>query len=325
MSGMKRLWLRRIVILVGVTLFLAPVVSFAVSAFFWSQRADYGWAPPVAQPTFADPHPRVVVDQAHGNASTIEFAGRYWPFALLLRADGFDVRKGKTRFFPGSLEGVDVLVIANASGADKRQAFGVNLPDFRRKDPDRSAAAFTPEEVEMVRDWVHSGGSLLLIADHAPFGAASAGMGEAFGVTMYRGFVEVPGEVSDPLLFSRENGRLGDHPILRGADSGSAVTRVMTFTGQSLDGPADASVLLRLPETAIEYLPTGRENQYDSVAAGSAQGLAFEFGRGRVVVLGEAAMLTAQVSNRQPFGMNSPGNDNALFALNVMHWLAREL
>ncbi|HSQ59439.1 MAG TPA: DUF4350 domain-containing protein, partial [Acidobacteriota bacterium] len=59
--------------------------------------------------------------------------------------------------------------------------------------------------------------------------------------------------------------------------------------------------------------------------AGSAQGLALEHGRGRVVVLGEAAMLTAQVSRRKPFGMNLPDNDNARFALHVMRWLSGKL
>jgi hypothetical protein len=66
----------------------------------------------------------------------------------------------------------------------------------------------------------------------------------------------------------------------------------------------------------------------DSLAAqpaGQAQGLAFEWGRGRVVVLGEAAMLTAQTHKGIPFGMNTPGNDNRQFALNTMHWLSRKL
>ena len=42
------------------------------------------------------------------------------------------------------------------------------------------------------------------------------------------------------------------------------------------------------------------------------------FGNGRVVVFGEAAMLTAQNIN---FGMNYPGTDDRQLTLNVMHWL----
>ncbi len=52
-----------------------------------------------------------------------------------------------------------------------------------------------------------------------------------------------------------------------------------------------------------------------------------EFGKGRVVVLGEAAMLTARLHrfDGSPIGMNTPGYDNRQFALNVMHWLTRRL
>jgi hypothetical protein len=54
-----------------------------------------------------------------------------------------------------------------------------------------------------------------------------------------------------------------------------------------------------------------------------------EFGRGRVIVLGEAAMLSAQLGispNRtEKMGMNVPGTDNRQFALNIMHWLSRLL
>jgi hypothetical protein len=55
-----------------------------------------------------------------------------------------------------------------------------------------------------------------------------------------------------------------------------------------------------------------------------SQGIAFRFGKGKVVVVGEAAMFTAQVtgSNKLKFGMNREGNDDKQLALNVMHWLS---
>ena len=66
-----------------------------------------------------------------------------------------------------------------------------------------------------------------------------------------------------------------------------------------------------------------------SVAVGGrAQGAALTFGQGRVVVLGEAGMLSAQVAtvNDPPrttrFGMNVPGYDNRQFLLNILHWLS---
>jgi hypothetical protein len=144
----------------------------------------------------------------------------------------------------------------------------------------------------------------------------------AFGVRMNKGFVEVPGETSDPLVFSRENGRLGTHPILAGAGTRQEVRRVTTYTGQSLDGPPDATILLRLPDTAEEAVPSG--NSLTTVKSGRAKVLRW-FGRGRIVVLGEGAMVTAQVAELVPFGMNTADNDNRQFVLNLMHWLSRSL
>jgi hypothetical protein len=315
--------LKKIVAIIGacITALIVAVLALLLgSAFFQAQRADYGWSPRIATPSFTATHPVVLIDEGHHNASSAGLAGRYWPFARLLRADGYSVRRGMRDFTRAYLDGVEVLVIANASGTAKPQVFGMNIPihtDGRK----RSDPAFNSGEIQVVRSWVEQGGSLLLIADHAPFGEATAGLASAFGVTMHKGFTEVPGELSDPLLFSKQNGRLGgDHPILRGGRDGASISRVMTYTGQSLDGPPDAAVLLRLPPTAVEYVPDG-----DSLVtrpAGAAQGLAFEYGKGRVVVLGEAAMVTAQVNRRIRYGMNTPDNENKQFVINTMRWLA---
>jgi hypothetical protein len=92
-------------------------------------------------------------------------------------------------------------------------------------------------------------------------------------------------------------------------------------------------VLLRLSDTA-EDLMVGLGEAGPDVpaekrlpAAGRAQGLAFEVGKGRVVVMAEAAMMSAQVAGpkRAPMGMNVPGTDDRQFAINVVRWLARAL
>jgi hypothetical protein len=81
---------------------------------------------------------------------------------------------------------------------------------------------------------------------------------------------------------------------------------------------------LPLADTAIDRVPPDRKLVS---AKGRAQGVALRLGKGRVVVLGEAAMLSAQLGLEQgkadrPFGMNFPGTDNRQLALNVMHWLS---
>ncbi|HEY3700934.1 MAG TPA: hypothetical protein VGL32_01630, partial [Acidimicrobiales bacterium] len=162
---------------------------------------------------------------------------------------------------------------------------------------------------------------LLLITDHAPFGSAAESLSKRFGVDMSKGYTSDPpnseGDATS-LVFTRKNKLLGDHPITRGRDDAERVNRVQTFTGQSLKGPAGSVAILRLGDTATDEGADGRPVS----AAGRAQGVAFAFGEGRVVVMGEAAELSAQLIGSEKFGMNVPGLDNRQLALNIMHWLS---
>ena len=82
---------------------------------------------------------------------------------------------------------------------------------------------------------------------------------------------------------------------------------------------------MKLADTAQDRMP-GPDSKPVS-AAGRAQGMAMNFGKGRVVFLGEAAMLSAQLAGPQQrkMGMNYPGSDNRQLALNIVHWLSRLL
>ena len=154
--------------------------------------------------------------------------------------------------------------------------------------------------------------------------------------------------------------------------SDERVSRVLTFTGQSLSVPPGATALWTLSPTAMDGAPQTRAQAQaleervarlrDSVraaraaaplaqdtaialrlgprdqpatrqltsAAGRAQGISLEAGKGRVVILGEAACLSAQIiaipgMPPRKMGMNVPGTDNQKFGLNVMRWLSRLL
>ncbi len=138
---------------------------------------------------------------------------------------------------------------------------------------------------------------------------------------MSKGFTSDPnnsegGETS--LVFTRNNHLLGDHPITSGRDDSEKVNRIQTFTGQSLKGPDGSVAILRLGDTAVD----AGDNGSPVSAKGRAQGIAFPFGKGRVVVMGEAAELSAQLIGNERFGMNVPGLDNRQMALNIMHWLS---
>ena len=273
-----------------------------------AQQADPNFDARVSNPAYTSRHPKVLFDEAHNNVHTS--SGLYKPFVDLITNDGYVVVANKQKFQPSTLEGHDVLVIVNAAG-----------PRGQRGNP-----AFTDEESDAVRDWVRTGGSLLFIADHAPMGAAAEVLAKRFGVDMSKGYTDDPSsqdrELGD-ILFSRDNKLLADHAITRGGDPRARINRVVTFTGQSLSGPKDSVAFLKLPGTAVDTFPPSKTTVS---AAGRAQGVAMKFGKGRVIVLGEAGMLSAQVDSKgRAFGMNYPNTDNRQLALNTMHWLSRLL
>jgi hypothetical protein len=283
-----------------------------------SAGADPDFHPTVERPAFTGEHPLLMIDEAHLNHHTAD--GRYKPFADLATRDGFAVVPGTGKLDRTALERVRILVVANADG-----------------DPEGSPA-FSEAECEAVFQWVQGGGALLLIADHAPFGSAAQPLARRFGVEMGNGFVNDP-EHSPPgqtrfLNFSRDSGLLGDHPITRGRDERERVSTVMTFAGQSLSIPPGATSLLTLGATAVEGPDRDFPSPKNLPVAGRSQGLALTAGKGRVVILGEAGMFSAQVlttreEGKPPslfrFGMNVPGTDDVQFALNVLRWLAGAL
>ena len=276
------------------------------------QMADDEFNTTVANPAYKQNGPRVMFDEAHHNFHTTD--GRYKPFVDLLSNDGYRIVRNRQPFTKTLLSSFKVLVIANALGAEEMDDTGAE------------ASAFTEEEIVTVHDWVKNGGALLLIADHAPFGGAAAALGQKFGIDMSKGFTYDPANSVENspsvLIFSRENKLLQSHPIVEGRDETERVNRVQSFTGQSLKGPDDSVALLKLADTAKDT--PNRDADSSVSAAGRAQAIALKFGKGRVVVQGEAAMLSAQVTgaNKQKMGMNVPGTDNRQYALNLMHWLS---
>jgi hypothetical protein len=297
-------------------------------------ESDPAFHSSVARPEYTRVHPRVVIDQAHHNYHTME--GRYLPFAELLTSDGYEVLPGNIEFNASEFSSVSVLVIANARGGA--------TPD------DAAKPAFSASECDAVEGWVRNGGALLLIADHTPFGSAAHDLALRFGVDMGRGYVFDPQHADgNPtfLVFSADNGLLGNHAVLRGHSESEQVHRIVAFTGQSLSIPTGATALMRLAPSAFEVdsfsegaailssssnghdLKTARDLHFRS-DVGRAQGVALAFGRGRLVVVGEAALFSAQILRAQGepdfrFGMNTPGNDDKQFVLNTLHWLSGSL
>jgi hypothetical protein len=288
----------------------APAWSAAVA----DNNADVAVAAPAYPKGMG---PIVAIDGGHQNFHTIE--RRYAPFANLLSNDGFRVTPLTGTFTPEALAGVSILVIANALNP-------VNVDKWTLPTP----SAFTPGEIETVKAFVENGGSLLLIADHMPFGGAAADLAKAFDVTFFNGFAFFVPEPEAPDFFALADGSLGQDRILLGRLPTTNVSRVATFTGTAFRAPDKARPLLTLsndylmvtPQTAWQFLPETPRLP----AGGMLQGAALSYGKGRLAVFGEAAMFTAQVEENDPkirTGFSAAGADqNKQFALNVTHWLA---
>lgn len=309
---------KRSLAVIVVVILVAALVFEIRTRMHAAQAPDPNFDARVEHP--AASHQLILFDAAHHNFHTA--TGNYKPYADLLRNDGFTIEENKEPFTRASLARARVLVIANALGTKGVIAMLANLAGMHSA-LHWNMPAFTPDECDAVQRWVREGGSLLLVSDHAPTGNAARELSRRFGVDMSNWFTEDE-KHCDPratgfIVYSRENGLLRDHAVTQG------VNEVVTFTGQSLSVPPGATPFLVLAPSAREYPQRNSKESEGRSAAGRTQGVALEYGRGRVVILGEAAMLSAQVfaGGSLRLGMDYPGCDNRRLALNVAHWLAR--
>lgn len=259
--------------------------------------------------------PVVALDAAHNNFHTAD--GRYAPFAEVLRNDGYRVQPLNVGITPSALAPVRVLVISNALAKE-------NVTQWRLPTP----SAFTEPEVQDLREWVRQGGSLFLIVDHMPFPGAMGSVASAFGFQFDNSLAtpETPGMER----FSLANGGLLDDEIVRGDPAGVPVTEVRTFGGSSFRAPPGATPLMRLGPGWTIIFPkvwgqiTATTQKRPSTGA-DLRAAALKFGRGRVVVVSEAAAFSAQVAHIGPVGFGAEhASQNKQFLLNVMHWLSSD-
>ncbi len=287
--------------------------AFSISASA-QHLPDLEFKAVVERPAYPKSSPRIMFDEAHNNFHTS--TGRYKPFSDLLMADGYRLVINRQPFTKKLLDSFKLLIIANALADDIDE-------------PDAENPAFSDEECVVIKEWVHDGGSLLLIADPGPFGKSAANLAKQFGVEMEALTIEDTSNSAEQyrsslIVYSRENNGLVDHPITAGRDTTEKIGRVIVFGGQSLNGPKESVSFLKLADSA-RNLTHGANGESPAASRGVSQGLALRFGGGRVVVLAEADMLSAlhgEPPDKEPIGMNYPGVDNKQLTLNIMHWLS---
>ena len=287
-------------------LLLLQVVSLPAK-----QKADST----INNPTYSgNKYPFILFDEAHHNFHTS--TGRYKPFTDVLIKDGYIITANKQKITPEVLNGYDLFVCSNAFSSEPDQS--------GRLSP---LLAFTPEECHYLKQWVLNGGSMWLIADHEPAGNAVENLADSFGVNMSKAYTADPKNFDKIVLdvswirFSVENKNLGNHPIIKGRNEDERIKSALSFTGQSLKGPKNSVPFLLLSDKAYDVLNIEDPLKAKIISAkGRCQGLAMEFGKGRVVICGEAAMFTSQNGDT---GMNYPGTDNKQLLLNIAHWLSK--
>jgi hypothetical protein len=283
------------------------------------QVSDTSYNPTIRNPAYASGKgPVVYIDEGHYNLNTKD--GRYLPFAMLLERDGYTVDGYNGTFEKGRLEACRILVISNALNELNTENYYIPTP-----------SAFTPQEIKSVSEWVKSGGSLFLIADHMPMGGAATDLASVFGFAFSNGFA-VDTARPGPIVFPRVTEALCDNIITNGRDPSERVDTIATFTGQAFTVPDDASAILRFDDRYVMLLPDTAwvfdKNTKMINIDGWSQAAFKKYGQGRVVVGGEAAMFTAQLAGPQMYrvGMNSPeAKENYQLLLNIIHWLDGKL
>lgn len=249
----------------------------------------------------------VMVDAAHNNFHTLD--NRYGPFGNVLAGDGYRLTSNAQTATAAVLGECRIFVISNP--LDSSNLNGWQLP---------TPSAFSAAEIAAINAWVKNGGRLLLIADHMPFAGAAQALAQSFGFEFLNCFA-MDNRRRAAERFYRSNQSLSDNEITHGIDT------VVTFTGSAFKIPKAAKPVLALknytlsmPEVAWQF----EENTPTMSGDGYYQGAYMDFGKGKIVVMGEAAMFSAQLAgpNRNPVGLNRPeARQNNQLLLNIIHWL----
>ena len=291
---------------------ILALLVFALFNLKAQQIPDLNFKYTIRKPAYPKGHgPVIVLDQAHFNFHTLD--GRYHAFGKVLADDGYVVKPGIEKFTRQYLNKIKILAIANALGDTGEW----KLPQ---------ALAFSNDEVKEVEKWVNEGGNLFLIADHMPCAGAAANLATAFGFNFINGFAMKKALGRE--MFSRTRKNLTDNPITRGNNSEERIDSIEMFTGSAFIAPSTATIITTLSSDYIIELPSVAWEFSGTTAKISGMhfvnGAMLQYGKGRIVIFGEAAMFSAQLQGpyKLQMGMNMPtAKQNPQLLLNIIHWL----
>ena len=162
-----------------------------------------------------------------------------------------------------------------------------------------------------------------------PYGGAAQDLAKKFGVKWNNGFAIRQGQHWPPSVFERKNNMVLDSPVTIDSDYGKKISYIASFSGSVFKVPESAepfmifddSHFILMPEVAWQFSEKTRNEN----SGGWIQGACMKYGKGKIVFLGEAAMISAQLGdNDHRVGMNNPEDapENAQLALNIFRYLA---
>lgn len=264
----------------------------------------------IDEPAYAgNPGPVVCIDAGHNNFHTLD--GRYAAFGNILKADGYQLTANDEEITPEMLDYCAIYVISNPLHES-------SVGNWQLPNP----SAFSESEIKAMETWVREGGRLFLIADHMPFAGAAQDLGRAFGFEFFNSFA-MNQQRSRFDWFSKASGHFHENELTHGIDS------VITFTGSAFAIPANATPVLSLDERFIVQMPVVAwqfsEDTPSMPGSGLYQIAYRNYGKGKVVVSGEAAMFSAQLAgpNKVQMGLNNPNARRNIDLLRrLVGWLA---
>ncbi len=262
----------------------------------------------VSSPVCNTSCPVILIDDIHDNA-TVTKGWDFITLSNLFSNDGFKVLRGRTQFTKQALAGVNVVVLAGG--------------------------LLDREEMKILNDWIRNGGSLLAFTHHhnrpiyqeylLTIGVQTKEIEvvqDSLHGLLRDAFTFNPGLI----YFSTDDKLLGNHPVLKGRNSKENIKKVQTLQSSTIIGPPGSANLLPLSDSAIDYMSINNNIESNTAVKTSGSrslGCAFNFGKGKIVITDAWALkaLIFENSERGYVGMNTPGNDNKQYALNIMRWL----
>ncbi len=261
--------------------------------------------------------PVVVLDLGHNNVDDPEFPPI---LAEWLTQDGYVVRQLSTRFDEATLASVDLVISRNPLSAYNRDNWTLPTP-----------SAFSRGEIELLYNWILSGGALLLVVDHMPIPGAAEELLSTFNFEISNGFAlderSLRGYDEEVILaagrisFRRSDGSLADHPVTNGRTLAERVDSIVTAVGSAFRLPPDGQSLLTFGPSFVSLLPESSWEFDDTtprqaIEGWSQAGLA-RVGSGRVAILGDSMLLRSALEDTETWALQNPQ-----FTLNLVHWLS---